>query len=149
MKEYDIYDFIYLIPFISYSFILSHILITVIKYFFLSERNINEIKSEKILEKAVDKAEKIKRILVIKYICFFIAGLLFLIFLWYYLSSFCAVYQNTQIYLVKNTLISFGLSLIYPFIINLIPSILRIYSLKEYEKNRECIFDISKFFQLI
>ena len=148
-EDEGVYNFIYSIPFISYSFFLSHTLIIVIKYFSLSERNIIEIKNENDFQKASDKADKIKRFLIIKYICFFIIGLLFLIFFWYYLSSFGAVYQNTQIYLVKNTLISFGFSLIYPFIINLIPAIFRIYSLKERKENRKCFFKISKVIQLI
>ena len=148
-EDEGIYNFIYLIPFISYSFIISHTLVIIIKYFFLSERNIIEIKNEDNFEKAFDKADKIKRNLVIKYICFFAIGLLFLIFLWYYLSSFGAVYQNTQIYLIKNTLISFGFSLIYPFIINIMPAFLRMYSLKKKNKSRECFFKISKALQLI
>ena len=55
---------------------------------------------------------KVRKCLIIKYICFYIFGTFFLLFLWYYLSSFGAVYKNTQIYLIKNTLISVGFSLI-------------------------------------
>ena len=79
--------------------------------------------------------------------CFFTIGSAFLLFLWYYLSSFGSVYQNTQYYLIKNALISFGVSVIYPFIINLFPALLRIYSLKK--SNRKCIYKISKFLQFI
>ena len=128
-EDKGIYNFIYLIPYISYSFIASHTLFTIIKYFSLSERNIYEIKREKNIEDASDKIGKIKRCLTIKYILFFLLSILFLLFLWYYLSSFGAVYQNTQIYLIKNILISFGISMVYPLIINLFPSFIRIYSL--------------------
>ena len=128
-EDEGIYNFIFLIPHILYSFIVSHTLFTVVKYFSLSERNILEIKKEKNIEDASDKMDKVKRCLIIKYLLFFILSILFLLFFWYYLSSFCAVYQNTQIYLIKNILISFGFSLVYPFAINLIPGILRIYSL--------------------
>ena len=83
--------------------------------------------------------------LIIKYICFYIFGTLFLLFLWYYLSSFGAVYRNTQIYLIKNTLISIGFSLVYPFVINLIPAMIRNYSLKH--SNREIIYKIGKIIQ--
>ena len=141
------YNFKYLIPYISYSFIISHTLITVIKYFSLSERNIGEIAKQKSLDKASDKAYQVKKCIRIKYICFFCLCILFLIFFWYYLSSFGAVYQNTQIYLIKNILISFSFSLIYPFIINIFPVILRIYSLKE--SNGECIFKFSKIIHFI
>ena len=142
-----IYNIIYLIPHILYSFFVSQALIITIKYFSLSERNIYEIKSEKSIEKASDKIYNVKKCLVIKYLCFFSLSLIFLIFFWYYLSSFGAVYQNTQVYLIKNTLISFGFSLIYPFVINLFAAILRIYSLKE--SNRKCFFIISKIIQFL
>ena len=52
-----------------------------------------------------------------------------------YLSSFGAVYQNSQFYLIKNILISFGFSLGYLFVINILPGILRIYSLKKKKGN--------------
>ena len=142
-----IYNFTYLIPFISYSFILSHILGTIIKYFSLSERNIGVLKYKYYIKNSFDNVEKVKRCLVIKYICFFISSILFLLFLWYYLSSFGAIYQNTQVYLIKNTIISFGFSLIYPFIINLLVGFFRLYSLKKH--NREFFYKISKVMKFI
>jgi len=141
------YNFIYLIPFISYSFIISHTLTIIIKYFSLSERNICEIKNQKILENAIDKVDKVRKFLINKYICFYISGTIFLLFFWYYLSSFGAVYKNTQIYLIKNTLISFGFSLLYPFIINILPCIIRIISLKK--TNRKFLYKINRIIQLI
>ena len=146
-EEQGFYNFIYLVPHIFYSFTISQILNTIIKYIFLSERNICKIKNEKKIQKIYDIIDKVKKCLVIKYIYFFCLGLIFLLFFWYYLSSFGAVYQNTQIYLIKNTIISFGVSLIYPFIINIIPSILRIYALKR--NNKECLYKASKFIQYI
>ena len=71
----------------------------------------------------------------------------FLILFWYYLSSFCAIYQNTQIYLIKNVFISFSLSFIFPLIFNLFPCFLRVYSLKN--GNNECIYNLSKIIQII
>ena len=113
----------------------------------MSERNIYEIKQEKNYEKANDNISNVKRCLTIKYICFFCSSIIFLFFLWYYLASFGAIYQNTQVYLIKNTAISFSFSLIYPFIINLIPGILRIYSLKD--SDRKCIYKIARIIQFI
>ena len=141
------YNFIYLIPHITYSFIVSHTLFIIIKFFSLSERNIFEIRKAKTIENASNKIEKVKRCLTIKYILFFSLSILFLLFFWYYLSSFGAVYQNTQIILIKNILISFGLSLIYPFVINLLPAIIRINSLKNL--NRQSLYKLSKIIQII
>ena len=95
------------------------------------------------------KVEKVKRNIVIKYIIFFVAGILFLVLFWYYLSSFGAVYQNSQFYLIKNTFISYAVSLIYPFIINILPAIFRNCSLNDKNQNKEILFKISKFLQYI
>ena len=143
------YNIIYLAPQILFSFIIIHIFYILIKYIFLSERNLVEIKKEENADKANNKADKIKRILIIKYICFYISGVLFLLFDWYYLSSFGAVFQNTQIYLIRNTFISLCLSFIYPFFINLFPGIFRIISLNDLNKNKSCMFKISKIIQSI
>ena len=87
------------------------------------------------------------KILVIKFILFFILIFLFLIFFWYYLSCFSAVYFNTQIHLLKDTLIGFGFSLIYPFAFNLLPGIFRLPSLKN--NKRKYLYRLSKIIQLI
>ena len=88
--------------------------------------------------------------MVIKYICLYIFGSLLLIFFWYYISSFGAVFQNTQLYLMKNTLISFSFTLVYPFFINLIPAIFRRISLNNGDKkNNECLYKISQLIQVI
>jgi len=146
-EDKGIYNFIYLVPYILYSFIISHTLSFIIKYIFLSDRNLYEIKNQKSYRKASDKSSDVKRCLIIKYICFFVLSYIFISFFWYYLSSFGAVYQNTQIYIIENTLISFSFSFIYPFVINTVPSLLRIYSLKE--SNRELTYKISKYIQYI
>jgi len=145
-KEEGIYNFIYLIPFILYSFIISHFIFIIVKYFSLSEKNICEVRYI-CIRKSDNSIYKVKRCITIKYICFYILGLLFLLLFWLSLASFGAVYQNTQVFLIKNTLISFVFSLIYPFIINFIPCFFRIYSLKK--SNRECIYKINNIIQLI
>ena len=68
-----------------------------------------------------------------------------MLFLWFYLSSFGAVYQNTQVLLFINTILSFSFSLLYPFIFNLVPSLFRINSLNNNKK--ECVYKISSIIQ--
>ena len=81
-------------------------------------------------------------------ICYiFYINFLFHILFWFYLTCFCGIYNNTQFHLIKDTLISFGLSLLYPFILYLLPGIFRISSLNN--KNKEYLFKISKIIQLI
>ena len=85
----------------------------------------------------------------IKIIFFNIFSFLFLILFWYYLSCFCAVYQNTQKYLTLDTFVSFGISFIYPIFINFLPGFLRIPSLKNPKQKKECLYKISKILQII
>ena len=71
-----------------------------------------------------------------------------MVYYWYFISCFCAVYKNTQIILIGNTLISFLESLSYPFAIELIPGLFRIQALKPGQKNRKCLYKFSKFLSL-
>ena len=65
------------------------------------------------------------------------------------LSSFGAVYQNSQLIVFENTLVCLAMSLIYPFFINIIPCIFRIPSLRSNSKDQQCIYNFSKFLQLL
>ena len=60
---------------------------------------------------------------------------------------FGVIYKNTQIHLLKDTLISFGLSLAIPFIFYLFPGIFRIPALSVKNKRREYLYNFSKFLQ--
>ena len=74
-KDEGLYNFIYLIPHISYSFIISHTLSSIFKFIFLSERNVYEI----ILIKNLDEIDlimnKAKRCIIIKCLCFFVLNI--------------------------------------------------------------------------
>ena len=140
------YNLSYFMPKILISFIISYFIISLIRYFSLSERFLTELRNEDNLTKEDGIVQNTKRCLIIKYIIFYVLSFIFLIFFWFYLSSFCAIFQNTQIYVIKNTFISFGISFLFPFIYELFPCILRIYSLKN---NNECIYKFSKIIQLL
>ena len=62
---------------------------------------------------------------------------------------FCAIYKNTQIYLIKDILISFSISLLYPFVIYLLPGIFRIPSLSNKKNKRQYLYAFSKILQMI
>ena len=68
---------------------------------------------------------------------------------WYFITCFCAVYANTQIILIKDILISYGISMIYPFLINLVPGIFRIRSLKASKKDKEFVYRIGNLVAII
>ena len=146
-KDKGEYNLKYFLPQIIYSFIISYFISSIIKFVSLSERNLLQLKYYTNSINFSDKSNKTKKFLILKYILFFILSLLFLILFWYYLSSFCAVYKNSQIYVIKNTLISFTISLVIPFIFILFPSLLRIFSLKN--NGNKCFYQLSKIIQYL
>ena len=141
------YNLGFYLPKIIISFLITHIIIIGLKYLFLSEPGILRIKKKTTYSEASGESDKFKRCLMIKYILFYILGTAFLHLFWFYLSSFCAVYQNTQIFLIINTFVSLLISFIYPIIINFLPAFLRNYSLTD--ENHQCIYKASKIIQII
>ena len=141
------FNILYQIPQIMYSTVVSAIINTVLKQLSLSEKNIFALKQEDNYDIASKKSRKIRKCLTIKFIIFFVLTLLFTICFWYFISCFCAVFSNTQYILIKDTLISFGLSMLYPFGLNLLPGFFRIPALSA--KDRECLYKISTIVALI
>ena len=141
-EDGGIFNLAYSLPQIIYSFIISAIINSLIKNLALSEDDIINLKQNK-NNKADHDLPKYKRKIKIKLTLFFISCLILLMFFWSYLACFGAIYKNTQIYLIKDTLFSFGLSLLYPFLIYLVPASLRISILR----HPEYCFKISKLFQ--
>ena len=90
-----------------------------------------------------------KMYLKIKLALFFILSFILMLFFWYFISCFCAVYKNTQIILIKDTLVSFSLSMIYPFGLNLLPGMFRLPALRSKNKNKKCLYKISGLVALI
>ena len=60
---------------------------------------------------------------------------------------FGVIYKNTQIHLLKDILMSFGLSLCFPFVIYLLPGIFRIPALSNKKNKRKCLYNFSKVLQ--
>jgi hypothetical protein len=145
-EEYGIYNIIHQIPQIFYSSIISSVINLLLRNFSLTDKSVIKIKNSRNNERQI---KEFFSCLKIKFILFFFISFLFLILFWYYIGCFCAVYENTQLFLIKDTLISFGFSLMYPFIFYLIPAILRIISLRNKKKDRQCIYNFSKVFQFI
>ena len=146
-EDEGIFNFLYNTPQIIYSTIISAVINMIVKSLSLTESKILELKKEKTELRLNVKIVEIKKSLKLKFILFYIISSVFLVFFWIYLSCFCAVYRNTQYHLIKNTLLSFALSLLYPFVLNLIPIFIRIPAIKS--KKSEYMYKISKVIQLI
>ena len=147
--EEGAYIIIYQLPQIFYSSLISSVINIIIKYLSLSQKNVINTKNNQTIKNSENKLKVLFDCLTIKFMLFFIISFIFLIFFWYYLACFCAVYRNTQIYLLKDTLISYGLSLLYPIFIYLTPGVFRILALRDKNKKKECLYNFSKFLQLI
>ena len=143
------FNIIYQIPQILYSSIVSSIINMILKLLSLSEKDILSLKQEKDLQRATKYAKTIQRYIIIKFIIFFILSNILLLFFWYFISCFCAVYTNTQMILIKDTLVSFGLSMIYPFGLNILPGLFRMPALRAKNKDKKCLYKISTIIALI
>ena len=140
------FDFIYQLPKAIYSSLISIALNSFLKILALSNISISEFKQNKEINTVEKRGKDLNKNLGKKFILYFIISFIFLLFFWYYIAMFDAIYRNTQYHLLKDTLISFALSLIYPFGIYLLPGIFRIQSLKN--DKREMLYNISKIFQM-
>ncbi len=141
------YNFLYQLPQIIYSLLITIFIKMILSMLSLTEKGIVKLKEEKNI--VTNKLTEEIKCLKIKLIIFFVLEFIFLLFFWYYLSCFCALYKNTQMHLIKDTLTSFALSLFYPFALNLIPGLFRISAINKKDKNSKCLYKISQIFQLI
>ena len=148
-EEYGDFNFIYQIPQTLYSTIICSFINLFAKFLSLTEKNVIEIKKLKKNDNKGGIADKMKKLFITKFILFYIFSLLLLIFFWYYLSCFCSVYRNTQIHLIKDTLISFLTLLIYPFFIYIFPGLFRIPALKSKKGDSLFLYNFRKLIQFI
>ena len=143
------FNFIYQLPQIIYSSLISSVLNTFLKLLALSDDYILNLKKNKDDKNLEQRNIELNKKLKIIFLLFFIISSIFLLFFWYYISMFCTIYKDTQIHLIKDTLISFGLSLLYPFGIYLLPGFFRIPALVDKNKSKEYMYNISKLVQMI
>ena len=146
-KDGGSFNFIYNLPQIIYSNLISSFINEIVKILALTENNFIEYRNTAKKENITKTASALINNLKIKFLIFYILDLILLVLFWIYLSCFSAVYKNTQLHLIKDTLISFGTSFITPFVIYLFPGIFRIPSLKN--KDRRILYGISQVLQLL
>ena len=150
------FDFIYNIPQIVFSSFISYIVDSLIGYLSQSEKDIIEVKNmkkkrmnKKHIKKVSNIVKKVLSKLSIKFVFFFLVSFIVVLVFGFYVICFCGVYTNTQIHLITDSGISFGLGLASPFIINLIPGILRIPSLRDKNKNRRLLYKLSSYLEIL
>ena len=141
------YNFLYNLPKIIYSFLISTFFNEIIKFFVLTEGGLIEFRNRTKKETILKTASKLKKIFKIKFAIFFVLNLILVGFFWIYLACFCAVYHNTQLHLIKDTIISFGTSFFAPFSAYLLPGIFRSLALKN--KNLRIFYELNKILQFV
>ena len=120
------------------TLVVAHILEVFLCFLSMTDSAVYEIKGlkkeEKHGEKVLNIIDKMKNKLVV----FFVFTFLLFLFYWYFISAFCAVYQNTQKIFIRDSLFSFATSMIDPFIIYGITMILRALSLSKCCRKKCC-----------
>ena len=139
--DYGKYNFIQQIPQIVYSTVAAQIIEVFLCFLSLTDKHYYEIKN-------LDNDNRYKLFQILKCVkrkitFYFIFTFLVFLFYWYAVTCFCAVYENTQSAFIKDSFSSFGLGLLYPFILYLFPSILRNISLKCCKGSLSCLYKFS------
>ena len=144
--DHGAFNFIYQLPQIIYSTLISSGLNMLIQLLGLSEENIIKYKNNKSSLRHLDKKyNELIKILRIKFTVFYILSNSLLLLYWYYVTCFCGIYRNTQVHLLKDSLFSFITSLITPFRMCLLSAIFRILALKRKSK---VLYGFSKILQM-
>ena len=121
----DISTFWSNIPNTIYSSILSSIFLILLKFMALTHNSVRTLRKMNNVDKAEEKSKCILRCIKIRIAMYYLLSFIFLIVFGFYVLCFCNVFENTQIELVKSTLTSWLISILYPFIICFLTSIVR------------------------
>ena len=148
-KNKGAFDLIGQLPQTIYSYLISSFFSYILELLALTEEIILEIKKMSSKNVCNKKIKYIGKKIKIKFVLYFIVSTIFLIFFWYYISMFCAIYTNTQIHLIKDTIISFILSLIEPCCLLLVPGLFRIPSLSNQINDKNILYKWSQILQKI
>ena len=139
--DYGKYNFIQQIPQIIYSTIISKLLEILLCFLSMTDKYYYQIKDNKYINQKI--VLSIIKCIKIKIAFFFIFTILIFCFYWYLIACFCAVYRNTQIAFIKDSLASFFLGNLLPFVIYLFPTLFRIISLKSNIFCSNCFYQFS------
>ena len=131
--NYGKYDYFQQIPQAIYSLIVSQIIEVFICFLSLTDKHYYQIKNFNLNKSEKDDKKyeifSVIKCIKLKLLGFFVFTFIFFGFYWYLVTSFCAVYKNTQKIFIRDSAISFVTSLIDPFLIFGFTTILRKISL--------------------
>ena len=127
------------------SSIFASVLLIILKFLCQTHSKIRELRKMKDLEEARKKNQGLYKWLKLRINLYFILSIIFIAVFGYYIACFCTIFENTQVDLIEAMFTSWGLSLLYPFGVYLVSSILRRIALS---KKIRILFRISKILEL-
>ena len=130
---------------IAIAMVVSQILQVFVNFLTMTDIHYYELKGLKRDNKINGKkALSVIRCIKIKIIAYIISTFLMFLFFWYASSAFCAVYPNTQRIFIVDSYTGFLMGLLYPFVLYLFPTALRVLSLKaKKSKNLKILYSLS------
>ena len=129
-----------------YSSILANAILIILKLICLTHNSVRVLRKIKDVNFAQEQSVCVLRCIKVRIVIYYILSFVFLIVFGFYVLSFCAIFENTQIELVKSTFTSWLISLLYPFIICFITSLIRKAAFKCKSK---CLHNIKRIMQFL
>ena len=129
-----------------YSSLLSSIILIMLKLICLTHNSVRQLRKVRDVEKAQEQSICILRCIKVRIVIYYILSFAFLLVFGFYVLCFCAVFENTQIALIRSTLTSWLISFIYPLIICLFTSIVRSAAFKCKSK---CLYFVKTMMQFL
>ena len=141
--DYGKYDMLQQIPQIIYSTIASQLIEVFLCFLSLTDKHMYQIKNLEGKSKNIKVINEVFKCIKIKIIFYFVSTFILFGIYWYMVAAFCAVYENTQKAFIKDSLMSFLMSLAYPFILYAIPTSLRLIAIRCTKIKLEWVYKLS------
>ena len=130
---------------IGLSVVITYVVEVVLCYLTFTDRHIYEIKALPKNENNGDKIFDHLNCMKNKLLFFYVSTFIILLFYWYMVSAFCAVYPSTQKHYLTDCFISFLIFSIIPFFVYAVMTFLRVIALKDVNKKRlTCLYVLSQ-----
>ena len=127
-----------------YSSILSCVFLMILKLLCLTHNSVRKLRKIKDVNKAREESVCVFRCIKLRIFIYFILSFAFIIGFGFYVISFCAIFENTQVTIINSTFTSWVISLAYPFIIFLFASCIRSLS---FACESKCLYGIKQILQ--
>ena len=126
-------EYLVTLPKSIFSFLATAFFTYFLEYLTSSKFLVMLVRSE-FKEKFYSQCNSFINMLQCKIKAYIVISILIMFFFWYYVSAFCAVYQNSQISWLSSTFLSFGLSILTPFITIFCAAFSRVIGLRKKSK---------------